>query len=90
MKKAIYAALMHVASSKENNYHWVYCPEGGISWCSFQRDKANNTNVHVPSYGLGKEVIKHVKPMYEDLSKDELLSRCLHGKTQNQNESLLV
>ena len=30
--------------------------------------------------------IKHVKPIFEDLSKDDL-SRCLHGKTQNQNES---
>ena len=68
MKKAMYA------------YHWTNCLNGGNSRCSFQRDKANNTNVHVPSYGLGK-VIKHVKPIFEDLSKDELLSRCLHGKT---------
>ena len=87
MKKSIYAALMHVASSKENNYHWAYCPAGDNSWCSFQRDEANKTNIHIPSYGLAKEVIKHVKPIFEDLSKDDLLSRCLHGKTQHQNES---
>ena len=87
MKKSIYAALMHVASSKENNYHWAYCPAGDNSWCSFQRDEANKTNIHIPSYGLAKEVIKHVKPILEDLSKDDLLSRCLHGKTQNQNLS---
>ena len=31
--------------------------------------------------------IKHVKSIFEDLSKDDLLSRCLHGKTQNQDES---
>ena len=77
MKKAINAALIH----------WAYCPGGGNWWCSFRRDKSNNTNVHVHSYGLGKEAIKQVKPIFEDLSKDELLSRCLHGKTQNQNES---
>ena len=26
--------------------------------------------------------------MFEDLSKEELLKRCLHGKKQNANESL--
>ena len=29
-----------------------------------------------------------VKPIFKDLSSDELLSRCLHGKTQNGNEAL--
>jgi hypothetical protein len=29
-----------------------------------------------------------VKPIYERLSNDALLERCLDGKTQNQNESL--
>lgn len=28
-----------------------------------------------------------MKPIYEDLSNDELLSRCLGGYTQNSNES---
>ena len=32
-------------------------------------------------------VITHIKPIYEVLSKDELLEKCVHGKTQNQNES---
>ena len=45
MKKSIYAALMHVASSKENNYHWAYCPAGDNSWCSFQRDEGGNKNM---------------------------------------------
>lgn len=29
-----------------------------------------------------------MKPIYEDLSKDELLARCVGGFTQNNNESL--
>ena len=32
-------------------------------------------------------VIKHVKSVFDNLSTDELLTKCLHGKTQNQNES---
>ena len=33
------------------------------------------------------EIIKHVKPIFAELSKETLLSKCLHGKAQNQNES---
>ena len=29
-----------------------------------------------------------IKPIFKDLSSDELLSKCLHGKTQNANESI--
>ena len=32
-------------------------------------------------------VMEHLKPIYTDLSSDDLLSKCLHGKTQNQNEA---
>ena len=28
-----------------------------------------------------------MKPIFQDLSSDDLLSKCLHGKTQNANES---
>ena len=28
-----------------------------------------------------------VKPVFEELSTDKLLGKCLHGLTQNQNES---
>ena len=87
MKTAIYAGLMHVCSSKANNYHWKYCPPGSDSWCSYQRDIANHTNLHVPGYGLSVPVMLHVKKIFLNLSSDALLSRCLHGKTQNQNES---
>ena len=37
--------------------------------------------------GLPQEAIKHLKLIFSDLSDDNLLRKCLHGKTQNQNES---
>ena len=37
---------------------------------------------------LSAEVARHVKPVYARLAHDDLLSRCLLGKTQNVNESL--
>ena len=87
MKENIYAALMHVSSNANNNYHWRYCPTGPESWCKYQRDLANNTQLYKPGKGLQNQVLLHVKKVFLDLSKDELLSRCLHGKTQNCNES---
>ena len=40
-----------------------------------------NTNV------TNDDVIKEVKPIYGDLTKEEEVSKCLHGQTQNANES---
>ena len=88
MKKAIYASLMHCASSKDHNLHcylYFYCPEGADSWC---RDIANGTKLFKPGIGLPVEIIAELKPIYLRLSEDALLTRCLDGKTQNQNEAL--
>ena len=87
MKKSVLASLFHVASSEKASYHSAYCPKGPDSWCAAQKDKANGTQLYKPGNGLPLEVIKHVKPIYKDLSEESLLSKCLHGKTQNANES---
>jgi len=84
MKAAIHTTLFHVASSKDNNWH-DHCPKGVSSWCRFQKDIG--LSAYKPGPGLPLTVIKHVKPIYEELSRDSLLVNCLHGKTQNQNES---
>ena len=87
MKRAIYASLMHCASSMERNLH-CYCLEGADSCCPFNRDIGNRTNLFKPGPGLPVEIIAELKPIYQRLSEDALLTRCLDGKTQNQNESL--
>ena len=86
MKKAISASLFHVASSAKENWH-VHCPDGESSWCQFKKDIATGKNTYKPGQGLTQEIIMHVKPIFQDLSKDALLERCLHGRTQNANES---
>ena len=73
MKKSIFAALFHCASSEKNNWH-DHCPKGKDSWCKFQQDAVNATNTYIPGAGLPLTVVSHVKPIF------------LHGKTQNQNE----
>ena len=45
-------------------------------------------NCSKPGPGLPVEIIAELKPIYLRLSEDALLTRCLDGKTQNQNESI--
>ena len=86
MKKAIHATLFHVASSNKNNWH-THCPTGVSSWCRYQQDKVTGATTYKPGPGLPLKIIANLKPIYNDLSTDQLLNKCLHGKTQNQNES---
>jgi hypothetical protein len=79
--------MYHCAASKRRNIHNL-CPDGPDSWCRFKQDRANNTSKYKPGAGLPDNILKLVKPIYERLSNDELLKKCLDGKTQNQNESL--
>ena len=87
MKASALATLFHVASSKTNNLHFPHCPTGINSWCKFNFDKANKTNTYKPGPGLPMNIIFKIRPIFEDLSKDSELKKCLHGKTQNANES---
>ena len=79
MKQAVIASLFHCASNESRKLH-DYCPVGPNSWCGYQRDRASYK--HGP--GLPLAVIAKVKPVYQRLSEDGLLQKCLHGKTQNQ------
>ena len=87
MKSSIYASLFHCVSSKKRNLH-SHCPDGPESWCRFKQDLANKTNLYKPGPGLPDQIIALIKPIYARLSNDDLLKKCLDGKTQNQNESI--
>ena len=87
MQNSVKASLTHCISSKKRNLH-MFCPDGADSWCRFKQDHANRTSLYKPGTGLPDNITKLVKPIYERLSDDALLTRCLDGKTQNQNESL--
>nr|XP_036678349.1 uncharacterized protein LOC118879563 isoform X2 [Drosophila suzukii]XP_036678357.1 uncharacterized protein LOC118879567 isoform X2 [Drosophila suzukii] len=66
------------------------CPAGAESWCEYQKALATTgiEDFHHSYEPFPDEVITAIEPIYEDLSKDELLQRCLGGFTQNNNESL--
>ena len=74
MSDAILASFFHVASSDGKNYH-SYCEKSSTSWCQYQRDIVNGTNFYKPGPGLPNNVILHVKPIYQDLTKPEELNK---------------
>lgn len=83
MQKAILGSFLHIASSAENNFHGQ-CES---SWCQFKKDQVNKTNLYKPGKGLSMDTVKLVRPIYMNLISSKELEKCLHGKTQNQNES---
>jgi len=86
MYNDIWATLYHKASSAENPTHFL-CPEEPDSWCKFQRANATNTlDTYTEKTPLPEDIVKFVTSIYEDLSKYELLERCVGGFTQNNNE----
>ena len=63
-------------------------PHRGDSWCRYQQNKANKTNLYKHGPGLPLTIIAQIKPEYQRLNDDSLLQKCLHGKKQSQNEAL--
>ena len=66
----------------------VTSPPGETSWCKFQADIANGTNKYVEKTGLPTYLRDKLLPIFQDLGSRDLLSKCMHGSTQNNNESL--
>ena len=87
MKAGPLATLFHVASSKKNNWHYTHCPTGRDSWCKYNVDREVGTTLYKPGPGIPLEIVYKIRPITEELSKESQLEKCLHGKTQNANES---
>ena len=68
--------MFHVASSEDYDYH-TYCPITTISWCQHNRDTLNHTNLYQPCILLN--VVAAIKPIYFDLTKEDVLTKCLRG-----------
>ena len=81
------AIWYHTKSTDENPDHG-FCPPGEASWCGFQRDVARGTSDYTHESPIPEAVADAIFPTFEALSEESLLSRCLHGGTQNQNEAI--
>lgn len=88
MKNAIWATYYHKISTDENPQH-DECPSGEDSWCSYQKAKASATlDSYEHKTSIPETVQDAIKPVYDRLTDNNSLERCLGGYTQNNNESL--
>ena len=81
MSRAVWATYFHKLSTDEHPQHGL-CPQTSDSWCKYVKNKKGYKH-----HGLPEELMNLIKPIYQDLSHPELLKKCLHGRTQNTNES---
>ncbi|XP_018497093.1 uncharacterized protein LOC108864993 [Galendromus occidentalis] len=82
IRRAVWAIFKHLQSSNESPDH-TSCD---ISWCKFLQNADgydHNEHQHFPQC-----LIEEFRTIFEDLSDSSLLRKCLHGKTQNPNESV--
>ncbi|KAM7284353.1 hypothetical protein ISCGN_001447, partial [Ixodes scapularis] len=91
MHKAVFASLLHSYSTDEEPRHQA-CPHGEHSWCHFNRQKAleaagepTKPQPHRPAFS--RDIAKELVPLYNRLSRQDLLERCARMGTQNNNES---
>ena len=88
MKRSIIAVLYHISDITNDNERHKYFPRAENSWCKWWLDKINGTKKYKKNVNLPIVIKIELEPRFFDLCKDELLKKCLHGQTQNENESL--
>lgn len=65
------------------------CPKTPDTWCKYQQAVQRKENYdHNLHNHVAPVVMEKVKPIFRDLADPKLLSKCLHGGTQNSSESL--
>lgn len=85
MCKSVWAIYFHKLSTNEKPQHGL-CPVGADSWCGYNRSVETGEK-YEHKHSLPESVLLAVKKVFRDLSSKELLLKCMHGQTQNPNES---
>ena len=86
MQKAIKAVLYHNVRLEDPEERHQFCPEK--SWCTYKNSKAAGIpNFVNKNYHLDPVFLNFLMPLFDKLSHEKLLKRCLPGFSQNANES---
>lgn len=90
MKKNIAAALHHLSEAPTLEERHKWCPRTEDSWCKYQVDKIVGSSTYKTKLTFPKAIYNLLAPIFghDDLGSDDILSRCLHGRTQNVNECI--
>lgn len=86
--KAAYGLVLELSTAR-NSQHANNCPKGKNSWFTWQKAKTNeklHKYKHKPEMSL--VVTGSVRPVYDDLSRDDFFERCVGAFSQNNNKSL--
>ncbi|GFW35138.1 uncharacterized protein TNCV_5067031 [Trichonephila clavipes] len=86
MQQAIWAIFLHKLSTDEKPQHG-FCPSDSDTWCKFKKAELLGDTYHHKN-SLPVDVVEAMRPVFRDLANPELLKKCLHGGTQNPNESV--
>ena len=85
MRRDVWAIFFHTISTDDCPQHGL-CPKGETSWCPYNRSLVTG-EVYSHKHSLPASVGDIIKPVFRSLADSELLRKCLHGRTQNPNES---
>ena len=80
MRKNILAVLHHSCVADSSDARHILCPKTKDSWCKYQRLKLQNKD-YKEKPGLPNAIKTFIKPIFNDLMSEDLLSKCLHGST---------
>jgi len=88
MKKAVWAILFHRTEYQSPDFRHRYCPRDESTWCKYRYDELHGTSKYDARINLPMWISDLLKPTFIALSDEALLAKCVHGQTQNTNESL--
>ena len=88
LNRDIGAALSHCCEVDNDEQRHMFCPKTPLSWCKHQSDICNGSSFYKHKPGIHRKIFPKMKPVFMELSNDDLLKNCLHGKTHNLNESI--
>ena len=86
MQKAIGAVVYNRSEANDPDARHMFCDKRQDTSCKYKTKLEGKVHIDKPS--IPNVVRELVMPIFKDLSKPELLQKCLHGKTQNNNECL--
>lgn len=86
MRQAVWAIYCHIGSTDDKPEHRL-CPDGAMSWCKYNKAKAEN-KAYSHTNTIPESIMTAIRPTFKALVDPNLLKKCLHGKTQNVNESV--
>ena len=87
MRNSIVASLLHCTNFAVDDMRHSFCPKGKESWCKWQSDQVTGANTYKSKVNLPVCIQNEIKPIFQDLANADMLRKCLHGMTQNSNES---